>query len=56
MAKAPADTPVVALAHRILTIRNQRVMIDADLAELYGVTTRALNQAVRSCSVLGSSA
>jgi len=28
-------------------IRGQRVMIDADLAELYGVSTRALNQAVK---------
>jgi len=36
-----------ALAHRILTFRGQRVMIDADLAELYGVSTRALNQAVK---------
>jgi hypothetical protein len=43
------NTPVaaVSLAHRILTIRGQRVMIDADLAELYGVSTRALNQAVK---------
>jgi hypothetical protein len=28
-------------------IRGQKVMIDADLAELYGTQTRALNQAVR---------
>jgi len=39
--------PAVALADRILTIRGQRVMIDADLAGLYGVTTKALNQAVK---------
>lgn len=32
---------------RILIIRDQRVMIDADLAELYGVPTKALNQAVK---------
>ena len=32
---------------RILTLRGLRVMIDADLAELYGVPTRALNQAVK---------
>ena len=32
---------------RILTIRNQQVMIDRDLAELYGVETRILNQAVK---------
>jgi hypothetical protein len=43
----PVPAAHVALAHRILTIRGQRVMIDADLAELYGVSTRALNQAVK---------
>jgi hypothetical protein len=32
---------------RILLIRGQKVMIDADLAALYGVQTRVLNQAVR---------
>lgn len=32
---------------KILTIRGQRVMVDADLAALYGVTTKALNQAVK---------
>jgi hypothetical protein len=35
------------IARRILIIRAQRVIIDADLAELYGVATRALNQAVK---------
>ena len=30
----------------ILLIRGQKVIIDTDLAELYGVTTKALNQAV----------
>ena len=32
---------------RILHIRGLRVMIDADLAELYGVTTRRLNEQVK---------
>jgi len=32
---------------RILTVRDQRVLLDADLARLYGVETRALNQAVK---------
>jgi phage regulator Rha-like protein len=32
---------------RILLIRGQRVMLDADLAEAYGTTTKALNQAVK---------
>ena len=31
----------------IHTIRGERVIIDADLAKLYGVPTKALNQAVR---------
>ncbi|MBD5375458.1 MAG: ORF6N domain-containing protein [Bacteroides sp.] len=32
---------------KIYEIRGQRVMLDRDLAELYGVETRALNQAVK---------
>lgn len=43
---APVANPV-PLSDRILAIRGQKVMIDADLAALYGVSTRALNQAVK---------
>ena len=32
---------------KILLIRGQKVMIDRDLAELYGVPTKVLNQAVK---------
>lgn len=32
---------------KIYDIRGQKVMIDRDLAEMYGVETRALNQAVK---------
>jgi len=32
---------------KIYEIRGQKVMIDRDLAEMYGVETRALNQAVK---------
>ena len=32
---------------KILLIRDKKVMLDKDLAELYGVETRALNQAVK---------
>ena len=32
---------------RILTVRGVQVMLDRDLAELYGVPTKALNQAVK---------
>lgn len=31
---------------RIILLRGQRVMLDADLAAIYGTTTKALNQAV----------
>lgn len=39
--------PTEAVSSRILMIRGERVLIDADLAELYGVETKVLNQAVR---------
>lgn len=39
--------PMERVENRILTIRAHRVMLDADLAVLYGVTTGALNQAVK---------
>ncbi len=35
------------IKNRIFTIRGVQVMLDRDLAELYGVTTKALNQAVK---------
>ena len=35
------------IQQHILLIRGQKVMLDSDLAELYEVTTRALNQAVK---------
>ncbi len=33
---------------RVIVLRNQPVLIDADVAELYGVQTREINQAVRN--------
>ena len=42
------DTGVAdSIRSRILTIRGVQVMLDRDLAELYGVPTKALNQAVK---------
>lgn len=38
---------IVVIQQKIYEIRNQRVMMDRDLAALYGVETRTLNQAVR---------
>ena len=39
--------PVESITSRIYFIRSQKVMIDRDLAQLYGVETRVLKQAVR---------
>jgi hypothetical protein len=39
--------PVEHLDRAILMIRGQRVVLDADLAALFGVSTRALNQAIK---------
>src|SRR5215210_5442902 len=38
--------PVERIANHILFLRGQKVLLDRDLAALYGVETRALNQAV----------
>ncbi|MEK6563736.1 MAG: ORF6N domain-containing protein [Candidatus Omnitrophota bacterium] len=35
------------IAAKIIIVRDKRVMLDRDLAQLYGVETRALNQAVK---------
>jgi hypothetical protein len=35
------------IRNRIYEIRGRQVMLDKDLAELYGVETKVLNQAVR---------
>lgn len=35
------------IGSRILSLREQRVMLDADLAQLYGVETRVLVQAIK---------
>jgi len=47
MSARGALTPAPNVERRILSIRGQRVMLDADLAALYGVSTRVLNQAVK---------
>jgi len=44
----PMSQPVSdPLSGRIHTIRGQRVILDADLARLYGTTTKAFNQAIK---------
>ena len=39
--------PTDRVQRGILTIRGQKVMLDADLADLYGVTTKRLNEQVK---------
>jgi len=43
----PKTIPEEQLAGLILLVRGEKIMLDQDLAELYGVETRVLNQAVR---------
>ena len=45
--KAQDIVLVEQIEPRILLLRGQRVILDADLAELYGTTTKAFNQAVK---------
>ena len=49
MAKSSRKSAVTAeeIGSRILIPRGQRVILDSELAELYGVETRVLNQAVK---------
>ena len=46
MADKKLITSVEQIESRIFLIRGQKVMLDADLAELYGVETRRLNEQV----------
>lgn len=42
-----AIIPIEKIDQAIIMIRGQKVMIDSDLAEIYGVKTKALNQQVK---------
>jgi hypothetical protein len=46
MAKKELQTLIVEqkILNRIYAIRNQKVMLDKDLAEMYGVETKRLNE------------
>ena len=43
----PTADPLPESPPRILEVRGQRVLLDSDLARLYGVTTKRLNEQVR---------
>ena len=42
-----AIVPSALISQKIFVVRGTRVMLDADLAQLYGVTTKNLNKAVK---------
>ena len=46
MASKQLPIPAERIEKAILLVRGQKVMLDRDLAVLYGVETRVLNQAV----------
>ena len=47
MGNETAIIPVERIEHAILAIRGHKVILDTDLAALYGVETKALNRAVK---------
>jgi len=47
LADGDGTIPLERITRAILLIRGQKVMLDTDLAELYDVGTKALNQAVK---------
>lgn len=47
MSNEKSLVPIERIERTILFIRGQKVMLDADLADLYGVSTKVLNQAVK---------
>jgi len=47
MKKSSALIPVERIQRAIFLVRSEKVMLDADLAALYGVTTGNLNKAVK---------
>src|SRR4051812_44605564 len=47
MEKQTGIIPLERIEQAILHIRGEKVMLDSDLAAIYGVTTKALNQAVK---------
>lgn len=47
MPNIQAMVPVERIESRILLLRGQKVMLDSDLADLYGVSTKRLNEQVK---------
>jgi len=47
MNKNESLIPIERIEQKIYVIRGERVMLDSDLAEIYGVTTKRLNEQVK---------
>jgi len=47
MSEKKAMVPVGKIEQRILLIRDEKVIVDADLAEFYGVPTKRLNEQIK---------
>ena len=44
---AKCDRLAMPIENRIISVRGKQVMVDRDLAELYGVETKRLNEQVK---------
>jgi hypothetical protein len=47
MGRGENDGPVEVVKGKIYLIRGQKVLLDSDLAEMYGIETKRLNEQVR---------
>ena len=46
--KEPSCFPFINVQQSIVSIRQQQIIVDADVAHLYGVETKRINEAVRN--------
>jgi len=47
MGRKSSQLSILEIENKIYNLRNDKVMLDSDLAELYGVSTKQLNQQVK---------
>ena len=47
MGKEQSNNQIVKVESRILQVRGEKVIIDVDLADFYGVSTKRLNEQVK---------
>ena len=43
-----AETNIEHIGSRVISIRNTPVIVDRDVADIYGVTTKEINQSIRN--------